>query len=133
MPVSVGIYSVPLVCEAVPQIGCGCLAKPVLTQLGDHPDIARAWLHHRGDVIAIEWLRELDTDQQVGLLRAALGGDSHVALVATAAASALLASFPNPSALVPARDGRSAQSGRGAHHRRPSSPTAVARTRSVAR
>lgn len=97
MSMSVGIYSVPLVCEAVPQIGCGCLAKPVLARLDVHPDIAEAWLHHRGDVIAIEWLRELEVDQQIGLLRAALGGDSHVALVAAAASSVLLATFPNPS------------------------------------
>lgn len=97
MSVSVGIYSVPLVCEAVPQIGCGCLAKPVLARLDVHPDIAEAWLHHRGDVIAIEWLRELEVDQQIGLLRAALGGDSHVALVAAASSLALLATFPNPS------------------------------------
>ena len=94
---AVGLYAVPLVCEAVPQIGCGCLAKPVLARLDVHPDIAEAWLHHRGDVIAIEWLRELEVDQQVGLLRAALGGDSHVALVAAAASSVLLATFPNPS------------------------------------
>ncbi|MEY2152228.1 hypothetical protein AB7849_15090 [Rhodanobacter sp. 115] len=97
MSVSVGIYSVPLVCEAVPQIGCGCLAKPVLARLEVHPDIAEAWLHHRGDVIAIKWLRELGVNQQVGLLRAALGGDSQVALVAAAASSTLLATFPNPS------------------------------------
>lgn len=97
MSVSVGLYAVPLVCEAVPQIGCGCLAKPILTQLGDHPDIARAWLHHHGDVIAIEWLRELEVSQQVGLLCAALGGDSKVALVADPSAATLLATFPNPS------------------------------------
>ncbi|WP_223250837.1 MULTISPECIES: hypothetical protein [Rhodanobacter] len=94
---AVGLYAVPLVCEAVPQIGCGCLAKPVLTQLGDHPDIARAWLHHHGGVIAIEWLRELEVGRQVGLLRAALGGDSKVALVADPSAATLLATFPNPS------------------------------------
>jgi hypothetical protein len=97
MSVSAGLYTVPLVCEAVPQIGCGCLAKPVLARLAVHPDIAKAWLHHRGDVIAIKWLRELGVDQQIGLLRAALGGDSQVALVAAAVASALLATFPNPS------------------------------------
>ncbi|UJJ58358.1 hypothetical protein [Rhodanobacter denitrificans] len=97
MSVSVDLYSVPLVCEAVPQIGCGCLAKPVLARLGVHPDVAEAWLHHRGDVIAIEWLRELEVVQQVDLLRAALGGDSHVVLVAATASPALLATFPNPS------------------------------------
>lgn len=92
-PVFVQLYTVPLVCEAVPQIGCGCLAKPVLTELDGHPDIAQVWLHHRGDVIAIEWRRELDVDQQMGLLRAALGGDRQVARVTDA--SAWLATFPN--------------------------------------
>ena len=95
--VFIHFYTVPLVCEAVPQIGCGCLANPVLARLEVHPDIAEVWLHHRGDVIAIKWLRELRVDQQVGLLRAALGGDSQVALVAATTASALLATFPNPS------------------------------------
>ena len=88
-------YTVPLVCEAVPHIGCGCLAKPVLTELDGHPDIAQVWLHHRGDVIAIEWRRELDAGQPpVHLLRAALGGDSQMARVTDA--SAWLATFPNP-------------------------------------
>lgn len=71
MPAYVGFYSAPLVCEAVPQIGCGCRAKPVLARLEQQSDIERAWLHRRGDVIAVEWRRELDVDQQVGLLRAA--------------------------------------------------------------
>lgn len=96
MSVSVDLYTAPLVCVAVPQIGCGCLAKPVLARLSDHPDIARAWLHHHGDVIAIEWLRELDADQQLNLLRAAFGGDRKVVRVTDASTTALLASFPNP-------------------------------------
>lgn len=88
MPAHVGFYSAPLVCEAVPQIGCGCRAKPVLARLEQQSDIERAWLHRRGDVIAVEWRRELDVDQQVGLLRAALGGGSGIAAVPAASSSA---------------------------------------------
>lgn len=91
----VGFYSAPLICVAVPQIGCGCRAKPVLARLDDQSDIERAWLHRRGDVIAVEWRRELDVDQQVDLLRTVLGGDSDVASVPAAPSSELLAIFPD--------------------------------------
>lgn len=83
-------------CQAVPQIGCGCLAKPVLARLEDQPAIERAWLHHRGDVIAIEWWCELDVDRQVRLLRVALGDGSDLAPVPTAASGDLLTTFPDP-------------------------------------
>lgn len=96
MPAFIGFYSAPLVCEVDPQIGCGCRAKPMLVRLEDHADIERAWLHRRGDVIAVEWLRELDIDQQVGLLRAALGGGSDAASVRATPSATLLATFPDP-------------------------------------
>ncbi|WFC40264.1 hypothetical protein [Pseudoxanthomonas sp. SE1] len=97
MPIApIGFYSAALVCAAVPQIGCGCLAKPVLAQLEDQPAIARAWLHRRGDLIAIEWRCELDVDQQVRLLHVALGGGREFACT-PAAAGDLLATFPDPS------------------------------------
>ena len=96
MRTHVRFYSAPLVCEADPRIGCGCRAKPVLARLGAQPDIERAWLHRRGDVIAVEWRRELDVDQQVDLLRAALGGGGDVASVPAAPSSELLTTFPDP-------------------------------------
>lgn len=96
MPAFVAFYFAPLVCEAAPQIGCGCRAKPVLARLEDQSDIERAWLHRRGAVIAVEWRRELDVDQQVGLLRAALGGGGDVASAPAASSSALLTTFPDP-------------------------------------
>lgn len=96
MPAFVGFYSAPLVCEAVPQIGCGCRAKPVLARLEEQSDIECAWLHRHGDVIAVEWRCTLDVDQQVGRLRTALGGISDVAAVPAAPSSALLTTFPDP-------------------------------------
>ncbi|KGM53251.1 hypothetical protein N799_11665 [Lysobacter arseniciresistens ZS79] len=96
MPAPVGFYSAAFVCQAVPQIGCGCLAKPVLARLEDQPAIERAWLHRRGDVIAIEWRCELDVDMQVRLLHVAIGDGSDVASVPAAASFDLLTTFPDP-------------------------------------
>lgn len=95
MPQFIGFYSVPLVCAAVPQIGCGYLAKPVLARLEGEPAIKRAWLHRHGDVIAIEWRHRLDPVQQISLLRTATGGGDIVAIPA-AHAPELFAKFPNP-------------------------------------
>ncbi len=39
MPAPVGFYSAALVCQAVPQISCGCLAKPALARLEVQPAI----------------------------------------------------------------------------------------------
>jgi hypothetical protein len=89
-------YSAPLVCEAVPQIGCGCRAKPVLARLDGQSDIERAWLHRRGAVIAVEWRRELDIDQQLDILRAAFGAGSEIAPVPATPSLELLTTFPDP-------------------------------------
>lgn len=45
MPTQVRFYSAPLICEADPQIGCGCRAKPVLARLDDQSDAARLVRH----------------------------------------------------------------------------------------
>ena len=96
MPQYVGFYLAPLVCEAAPQIGCGCRAKPVLARLEGEPSIERAWLHRCGNVIAIEWQRELDVGQQFDLLRAAFGDVGDMAALHPAQSSELLANFPDP-------------------------------------
>ncbi|HGM6414188.1 hypothetical protein J5H37_13415 [Stenotrophomonas maltophilia] len=90
-------YSAPLACAVVPQLGCGCLAKPVLIRLEGEAAVERAWLHRSGEVIAVEWKRELDAGRQVDLLWAALGGQSdEIIPVPAAPVSELLASFPDP-------------------------------------
>jgi hypothetical protein len=43
-PDRVSVYSVPLVCPAAPEIGCGSRSKPVLLALERRPEVAQAWL-----------------------------------------------------------------------------------------
>lgn len=47
------LFSVPLKCEAVPQIGCGSLSKPILLELQRQPHISEAWLNGAGTIIAV--------------------------------------------------------------------------------
>jgi hypothetical protein len=47
------VFQVPLRCEAVPQIGCGSMSKPILLELEREPIIREAWLNHTGTVLAI--------------------------------------------------------------------------------
>ncbi len=55
-------YQVPLVCAAVPSIGCGSRAKPVLSDFENSPAIEEAWLNRSGTVIAVVW--KIGTDQK---------------------------------------------------------------------
>lgn len=59
-PANLAFYRVPLQCEAAPQIGCGCRAKPVLAALERNPEVGRVWLRRCGSVLAIEWLRRVN-------------------------------------------------------------------------
>ncbi len=52
-PNLVSVFEVPLVCSAVPQIGCGLRAKPILLQLKNDPKIAGAWLNSAGTMLAV--------------------------------------------------------------------------------
>lgn len=75
----VSFYSVPLVCEAAPQIGCGCRAKPRLAKLDGKAAVLRTWLHQAGDLLAIEWQYVLPADQRLALVRSAVGDVSELA------------------------------------------------------
>jgi hypothetical protein len=46
-------FSVPFKCEAVPEIGCGSLSKPILLELQRQPNISEAWLNGTGTIIAV--------------------------------------------------------------------------------
>ncbi len=48
-------HEVHLVCNAVPDIGCGSRSKPVLSALQNEPTIKEAWLNRQGMVTAIVW------------------------------------------------------------------------------
>ncbi|MBA3504367.1 MAG: hypothetical protein H0T80_01130 [Betaproteobacteria bacterium] len=52
---SVSLYEVPLGCEAVPGMGCGVLAKPILAILAREPAVAEAWLNRNGTMVAVLW------------------------------------------------------------------------------
>ena len=52
---STRFYRVALSCEAVPDIGCGIRAKPILTSLEAHPAIAAAWISRSGTLLAVSW------------------------------------------------------------------------------
>jgi hypothetical protein len=51
----VAFYSVPLICPAAPDIGCGSRAKPILHQLEASTDIRQAWLNRAGTQLAVVW------------------------------------------------------------------------------
>lgn len=68
-------YRIPLVCEAAPQIGCGCRAKPVLAALERRPEVMAAWLSRSGSVLAVQWRRATDLEQQLQIVTSALGAE----------------------------------------------------------
>jgi hypothetical protein len=52
---STSVFRVPLACEAVPQIGCGVRAKPVLQALERDPAVHQVRLHHEGRLLVVAW------------------------------------------------------------------------------
>lgn len=52
----ISFYSVPLVCPAARQIGCGSRSKPILQELEHSHAVAAAWLNRAGTVIAVQWV-----------------------------------------------------------------------------
>jgi hypothetical protein len=52
----ISLFTVPLRCEAAPEIGCGPISKPILLQLEREPAIAQAWLNGTGTVLAVVWV-----------------------------------------------------------------------------
>ncbi len=71
-------YRIPLVCEAAPQIGCGCRAKPVLAALEREPNVVGAWLSRSGSVLAVEWRNAIAVGHKLQIVAAALGREAHV-------------------------------------------------------
>jgi hypothetical protein len=51
----VTFYTVSLRCPLVEGLGCGSMAKPVLSQLEREPSVAEAWLDHSGTKLALVW------------------------------------------------------------------------------
>jgi hypothetical protein len=54
-PERISIYEVAFQCPAVPAIGCGSHAKPILLKLERQTLIREAWLNHAGTELALVW------------------------------------------------------------------------------
>ena len=52
-PERISLFTVPLVCPAAPEIGCGSRAKPILTKLETAGSITEAWLNSAGTILAV--------------------------------------------------------------------------------
>lgn len=61
---NVSLISIPLVCNAAPDIGCGSRSKPLLRDLENHSDIQEAWLNRSGTTIAIVWTEQTLKEKQ---------------------------------------------------------------------
>lgn len=93
---SVSFYFVPLVCEAVSAIGCGCRAKPVMARLEQVPEIERVWLHRQGDLLAIGWRNEPSRERQLQLAQAAFDIPTAPPVSPVPPSTQRLAGFPDP-------------------------------------
>jgi len=70
-PERITIYSVPLRCPLVEGLGCGSMAKPVLSELERNSSVAEAWLDHSGTKLALVWRIGADTSKRAEVLAAA--------------------------------------------------------------
>jgi hypothetical protein len=68
----ISLFSVPLRCEAAPDIGCGPISKPILLQLEREPVIAEAWLNATGTVSAVVWAENHGHVTRTNAVQAAL-------------------------------------------------------------
>lgn len=68
----IGLFKVPLSCEAAAGLGCGVKAKPILQALARAPDVAQAWLNRAGTMIAVLWRESAASDRRVEHVRSIL-------------------------------------------------------------
>ena len=76
-----GFYEVLLVCEAAPQIGCGCRTKPVLAALEHQEMVKRAWLRRSGTTVAVQWHQQLTQAEAVRIVNAAFTNEREIKAV----------------------------------------------------
>ena len=51
----ISVYSVPLRCPLVTNLGCGSESKPIMTKLDSDPAVEGVWLNHAGTTLAVLW------------------------------------------------------------------------------
>lgn len=61
-------YSVGLVCNAAPDIGCGSRAKPVLKELDKEENIEKSFLNRKGTLLKLIWKNDVETEQAFALV-----------------------------------------------------------------
>jgi len=69
----ISLFTVPLRCEAAPEIGCGPISEPILLQLEREPAIAQAWLNDTGTVLAVVWVENDGQETRTKAVQAVLG------------------------------------------------------------
>lgn len=65
MASKMSFFRVPLACEAAPGLGCGTIARPVLTVIERQPGVRQAWLSREGTVLGILWADEARYPERV--------------------------------------------------------------------
>ena len=70
---AVSFFEVPLQCAAAPRLGCGTLAKPILSEIEGEGSVREAWLNRKGTVLAVVWAARSEhhtgTERVMSLLR----------------------------------------------------------------
>lgn len=94
---TVSFYTVPLVCGAAPEIGCGSKAKPILTSLESKNDaVSEVWLNRPGTVIAVVWKENAPVDLRTSLIDNVFSENKmKVAAIPSEEEEKLLADFTN--------------------------------------
>lgn len=89
---NLSFYKVPMVCKSAPAIGCGGLAKPVLSALeGQSATVAGAWLNRTGTVLAVQWKPNTLPAQRETVVRQAFAKSEMTAEAVSGAEAATLA------------------------------------------
>ena len=69
----VSFFEVPLQCAAAPRLGCGTLAKPLLSEIEGEGSVREAWLNRKGTVLAVVWagrsVNRAGTERVMAILR----------------------------------------------------------------
>ena len=66
---NIELFEIALVCPALPSIGCGSEAYPLLCELEKEKSVRSAWLNHTGTILLIDWMPGLKPDAVIEPLR----------------------------------------------------------------
>jgi hypothetical protein len=68
-PEIISFYSVPLVCGAAPEIGCGSRIKPFFIALEKVAGVKETWTNREGTIIGISWQSEVEKNKAEQLFK----------------------------------------------------------------